>query len=589
MPYLHEEIVQLIQKSIKQSIKQLKLADMPVRVEHPKMAEHGDLAVNTAFILAKRMGTNPIKLAEKIVGELKKNDLINQYFDSIAVAPPGFINFRIKTEKLLNEVEQVIKLKEAYGAEKSTKKVLIDYSSPNIAKRFSVGHLRSTLIGQALANFYQFLGWRVVADNHLGDWGTQFGVIIAAVEKYKLDVSQLTILDLEKIYVQYNKLIEKNPKLKETARAAFARLEKGEAKAKKIWSEAVRLSLKEFDGLYQKLEVMQFSPIFSPEVQKYNPIKYVTYGESFYEKIMIQVIKEAKQKGVAKLDAGALIIRFDDKMPPAMLLKSNGTTTYLTRDLATIWFRENTAELKSDLYIYEVGAEQSLHFRQLFKTVEMLGWCQKSKLVHVAHGMIRLPEGKMSTRKGRTVNVETFVDKIINRSRNLITNPEITEAEKEKLSRVVGIGALKYNELKRGPAVNYVFDWEEALNLEGNSGPYLQYTFARCQSVLNKAKPVSLESLTAGQITLSREELGILRLIYQFNKVLRSGAFQYAPNTLVGFLFELAQRYNTFYNNQPILKSEAQQRKIRLALTSATAEMIKIGLGLLGIRAPNRM
>ncbi len=588
MSYLHDKATHLIKQKVTSALKKLNLPLIDVKVEHPNNLKHGDFAVNTALILAKQTHQNPVSLANQIVKLLNQDSDLKTYFSDINVAGPGFINFKLADSYLIAELETILKLDTKYGSQPvHTKKVLIDYSSPNVAKRFSVGHLRSTLIGQALANIFQFLGFQVIADNHLGDWGTQFGAIIAAIEKYQLDITKLTILDLEKIYVQFHKDMENQPQLKDLARQAFVRLEKGEANAKRIWEAAVKLSMQEFNLLYKKLQVLQFSPIFSPDIQNQNPIKYVAYGESFYEDIMPQIIQQAKVKGIAKQSQGALIVDFDGQMTPAILLKSDGTTTYLTRDLATVWFRENNPELKSDLYIYEVGAEQTLHFRQLFKIVEMLGWAPADKFVHVAHGLVRLPEGKMSTRKGRVINVDDLIDKIITKSRSLITNPDIPESDKDNLSQIIGIGALKYNELKRSPHINYVFNWQEALNLEGNSGPYLQYTYARCQSVLTKAnfKPTSLST----NLTPNPEEEQILRLIYQLNHTLNSVITLYSPNLLSAFLFDLAQRFNTFYNNHPIIKAPSETRQFRLYLTAAVAIVIKTGLGLLGIQAPAKM
>jgi len=588
MDYLVNRAKTRIKQTIQEGVVKLGYPSVKVSVEHPKAESFGDLATNTAMVLAARLSQPPDQVAGKLVEYLKNTDLTDLM--SVTFHPPGFINFRLKTPILIDELGVILKLSSEYGSARSDQKVLIDYSSPNIAKRFSIGHLRSTLIGQALANIYQFLGMRVVADNHLGDWGTQFGVIIAAVKRYGLKIDKLSIKEMEAVYVKYSQEMAEDESLKEQAQAAFARLEKGDSEAKRIWSQAVKISMQEFNQIYQQLETLQFSPVFSPKIQQANPIKYVTYGESYYEKIMPRILETTKQTGVAKLDKGALVIKFEDNLTPAILLKSDGATTYLTRDLATIWFRESRSDLRSDLYIYEVGAEQSLHFKQLFSIVKLLGWCQQARLVHVAHGMVRLPEGKMSTRRGRTVKVEDLIDRIDQKALSLITNPQIKGLEKSRLSHQVGLGALKYNELKRTPSSNYVFNWDEALNLESNSGPYLQYTYARTQSLLDKAGRPSIEPTPAwAKVQLNQIDLALLRWLYRFPEVIEQAGAQFAPNLLTEYLNILAGRFNTFYNQNPVIKAPQPVKDLRLALTDATGHIIRLGLGLLGIQAPVRM
>ena len=504
------------------------------------------------------------------------------YLDSVEVAPPGFINFWLSKKFLLDPAVQSIKQKQKYGSSEvgKGKTVIIDYSSPNIARPFGIGHLRSTIIGQALYNIYQFLGWRTIGDNHLGDWGTQFGKLIVAIKKWsKGKIADLKIKDLEALYVRFHQEVEKDSNLDDEARTWFKKLEDEDSEARKMWEACVKISLEEFNRIYELLGVK---------------IGY-TFGESFYEDKMAEVIANAKRRGVAKESRGALVIEIPGIKAPLMLLKSDGATTYQTRDLATIKYRLKS--WKPDLYIYEVGAEQSLHFRQVFGAAALLGYGETNQFVHVAHGLYRWQEGKFSTRKGVTIHLEEVLSEAIQRAKKLAQkagiSKNLSQEEQEEVARVVGIGAVKYNDLKQRPEQDIIFDWDKVLNLEGNSGPYLQYTYARCRSVLRRA------GITNYQLPITKghglkfaqtEEIAILRTIYQFPEVVLEAAKNFAPNLICNFLFDLAQKYNNFYNLHPIIRAPSPEIvKSRLALTAATAQVIKNGLALLGIKSLERM
>jgi len=533
-----------------------------IHLEHPENLEHGDYSSNIAMVLAKKADKKPMELAKEIVEKLKNNSTIEQ-FNNITIAPPGFINFKLSSKFLFKELLVIAEQGSKYGSSNTGngKTVIIDYSSPNIAKRFNIGHLRSTIIGQALYNFYKFCGWKVIGDNHLGDWGTQFGKMIVAVKKWaKKPVSKLSIDEMEKLYVRFHQEAEKDPGLDDLARQAFKNLEDGKIEARKIWKQLVSASIEEFQKIYHFLGV------------KID----VAYGESFYIAMTPAIIKEVKKKKVAIKSKGALVVSYpQDKLPPAMLLKSDGATTYFTRELATIKFRKE--KWRPDLVIYEVGAEQNLHFKQVFWAVEFLGWAKREDFFHISHGLIRLKTGRMSTRKGKTIKLEKVLKEAVKKASKFNDNSEI--------ARAVGVGAVKYNDLKRSPTSGYVFDWQEILNLEGNSGPYLQYTYARCKSVLAKSKEVSYQLFS--NIQLNQEELAVLKWIYRFPEIVIKAAEKYSPNLLCIFLFELAQCYNTFYNKHRIIGSE--QEKLRLVLTAAVAQVLKNGLNLLGLETPKRM
>lgn len=542
-----------------------------ISVKKPEVEDFGDYSTNIALVLSKKQKTKPIELAQEIKQKLLKGKDLENVIKKIEVKEPGFINFFISKDYLIDEVEKALSLKEEYGSSDNGKgkTVVIDYSSPNIAKQFSVGHLRSTVIGQSLYNIYKFLGFRVIGDNHLGDWGTQFGMIIAQIIRKKLDPKKLTISDFEKIYVEFNKEAEDNPKLKKLGQEWFKKLESGNKKAKEIWQIAVKNSLKEFDRIYDLLGVK---------------IDHA-YGESFYEHKMSSVIDLIRKNKLSIKSKGAEIVSFKD-LAPAMLLKSDNATTYYTRDLATIKFRLD--EWNPDLFIYEVGVEQSLHFKQVFKTAELLGWGKQDKFKHLGHGLFLVDGKKMSTRKGTTVNLEEVLKESIKKAKQIIektkSTKDLSQKEKQEISKKVGIGAIKYFDLMHSPESNINFDWEQIFNLKGNSAPYIQYTVARINSVIEKKKKNTKKQ---EKLSINKEEKAVLRTIIHFKEVVKESAEEFAPNLICNYLFDLASKYNTFYSKHRILGEENE--KIRLNISKASQIILKNGLNLLGIQTPERM
>jgi arginyl-tRNA synthetase len=573
---MNEKIREIIQDSVEKLFPQMKIPEF--QVEHPEKKELGDYATNVAFLIAKELKESPIKIANQIANLIKKEKI----FEKVEVKGPGFINFFLSFDFLFEELKRILRERESYGKSKigKGKTVIIDYSSPNIAKPFGIGHLRSTIIGQALYNIYKFLGYKVIGDNHLGDWGTQFGKLIFAIKNWgKKKVKDYSIDELEELYVRFHKEAEKNPQLEEEGRKWFKKLEEGEKEARRIWKVLVKISLKEFERIYKFLGV------------KFD----LALGESFYEPMTREIIEELKEKKIAKESQGALIIEFhQNEFPPVVIQKSDGTTTYFTRDLATIKYR--LKKWNPDLIIYEVGADQKLHFQQLFKTVEILGWSRKTKFVHVAHGLYRTKTGKFSTRKGETVHLEDVLKEAIERAKEIIEKSETSRGlvgkEKERVAKIVGIGAVKYNDLSQHPSKDIIFDWEKVLNLKGNSAPYLQYTFVRCQSVLRKAgdRKLEAESRKLKIEKLKKEEVDILREIYKFPEIVQEAAEKFSPNLICNFVFDLAKKYNLFYDSYPILKAENEKTKnFRLILTKAVAQIIKNSLLILGIETPQKM
>lgn len=527
----------MIADKIRQSIAQAAGVSVDeVTLEHPNLESFGDYSTNIALARYKMSDVgykSPKEYAQAIVSNLINHK--SYTLDQIQVAGPGFINIKLTPDDLIGEMNDLKLPQIGQG-----KTVVIDYSAPNIAKPFGIGHLRSTIIGQALYNLYKAIGYKVIGDNHLGDWGTQFGKLLYMIDKDK--IADLSIENLEKLYVEFHK----HPEWEDEGRRWFAKLESGDPVARKMWQKCVEVSMAEFERIYKRLGVK---------------IDYA-YGESFYEDRMKSIIDKAKK--ISKLSEGAIVIETGHKTP-LMLVKSDGTTTYATRDLATIEFREQT--WCSDLIIYEVGAEQTLHFEQVFAAARAMGIAGKAEFVHTKHGLYLSPDGKkFSTRKGKTVKLEEVLDEAVEKAGN----------------EAVGIGAIKYYDLLHGVQSNIIFDWDKILSLEGNSGVYLQYTFARAQSVLRKSQASNPKS--QADYEFNNEELSVLRWIYRYPEAVVEAAKRFSPNLLCNFLYELAQRFNSFYNQCPILENN-----FRLNLTAVVADTLRDGLSILGITALEKM
>ncbi len=544
-----------------------------IHLEFPENVEHGDYATNIAMVIAKKKGFKPVEYAKDIVKKLQKDKDLTKIVSKIEVVKPGFINFFLSEKVLLSNLKRIDKEKGKYGSSNigEGKTVVVDYSSPNIAKHFGIGHLRSTIIGQSLCNLYGFSGYKVIGDNHLGDWGTQFGTLLYQITNKGLDAQKLSIDDLEKLYVEFNEKADKDPKLWDQARKWFKKLEDGENEAKKIWNIIVKTSKNEFGRIYKILGAS-----FNYE-----------HGESFYEDKMQDVIDEVRKKKLSKKSKGAEIVEFKD-LTPAILLKSDGATTYFTRDLATI--KHRLTEWSPEKIIYEVGSEQKLHFKQVFEAVRLLAWIKKEELVHVAHGLIRFKDGKMSTRKGKGVKLEKVLEESIKRARQIIeksdTSRGLPKKEMERVAEMVGVGAIKYFDLSHHYSSDIIFDWEKLFVLEGNSAPYLQYTVARTNSILVKTKIEKEEIKTENQ-KLNKEELILMRTFVRFPEIIIDATKNYSPNQICNYLFDLAQKYNNFYNQHRIIGGENES--LRIGLTESTGHVLRNGLMLLGIQSPERM
>ncbi len=532
-----------------------------VKLDHPADIKFGDYTTNVAMIIAKKEGKNPNEIAKDIAKKIEADEII----EKVEVVG-GYINFFLTSKFLKETTERLnyeIEFREYMSKYGKGKTMVIDYSAPNIAKPFGIGHLRSTNIGQALYNTYKILGWNCIGDNHLGDWGTQFGKMITAIKRWAdKPIVEMSIDDLEKLYVKFHSEAESDENLVIEGRKWFEKLEKGDSEARDIWQKCVDISLKEFNRVYDLLDVK---------------IDYAL-GESFYEKKLPEIVELFKKKKLVSTSQGALIVNLE-KNPPAILLKSDGATNYLTRDLATIQYRQET--WNPDLYIYEVGSEQKLYFSQLFESAQMAGWTPTIGYKHIGHGLIRWKNGKFSTRKGDTIHLADVIDNAMEQAKNIAPNndPETISA--------VAIGAIKFNDLASDPTKDVIFDWDKVMSMEGNSGPYLQYTYARCQSVLSKTSVLEQKNIEEIPTEVSNEESSLIRELYKFEEKIVESASRFSPAVIAEFLLSVARKYNEFYSKNRII--DDKNEVWRVFLTKATSSTIKTGLSLLGIKTVEKM
>ena len=527
----------------------------------------GDFACNAAMILAKKLNKNPREIATQIIKKLAGSDLIAK----AEVAGPGFINIFLQDAAVWDALAGA-----ALAPVIQKEKVIIEYGSENIAKPMSIGHLRSNIIGKSLVNIFEFIGQEVITDNHLGDWGTQFGKLIVAYKKWgdRAQIEKDPIRELNKIYVRFHDEAKSDLELETAARAAFKKLEDGDTEMRELWKWMKEESLKEFQIMYDRLE-SRFDHF---------------YGEAFYEDMLPIVVKDCLAAKIAvQNDDGSVMVEFPEAFSPSPFLiqKSDGATLYATRDLATIRFRRD--EFAPDRVLYCVGADQILHFRQLFNTAERLNWSKVGGLVHIVSGMVSLPEGKMSTRSGRTIRLGDLLDTAEEKMREIIAtkNCEVEGAEREQLIRDLSVGAVKFADLGRDRESNITFSWEQALSFEGYAAPYLMYTHARAKSILRKASEVS--DIDFQSFSDPAERVLAMKLL-QFSVAVEKAATSYKPHHIAQYIFDLAQEFNSFYHHASVMNAESElEKQLRLALVTQTAEILKVGLGLLGITAPERM
>jgi len=536
-------------------------------LEQPKSSDLGDIAF-PAFSLAKVERKAPQAIATEIAEKIDQSA-----FEKVVATGP-YVNFFLDKSKISDHViKSVITAGADYGQqdEGHGQNVTIDLSSPNIAKPFSVGHLRSTVIGDALSNLYRKMGYNTIKINHLGDWGKQFGLLMVAYKKWgsKEAVEANPINELLKLYVRINAEIEHNPELDEEGRKWFKKLEDGDPEATQLWQWFRDESLEEFNRIYKLLDV---------EFDSLN-------GEAFYNDKMDEGVQILEDKGLLKESKGASIVDLDDvNLPPAMIKKSDGATIYITRDIATAMYRARTYNFVKN--IYAVGQEQSNHFRQLKAVLKKMGFDWSDDMVHVYFGLVTKNRQKLSTRKGNIILLEPTLQEAISRAKAQIEekNPELEN--KEEVAHAVGVGAVKFYDLKTDRRNGYDFDLEAMVSFEGETGPYVQYAYARIQSILRKAN--FTPSADATYSLNDPESWEIIKLLQDFSRIVKRAAENYDPSLIAKYAISLAQAFNKYYAHTRIL-DESPERESRLALSYSTAVVLKEALRLLGVQAPEKM
>ena len=533
----------------------------------------GDFQCNDAMQLAKTLRMAPRAISEKAVAAVPLPDMLT----SVEVAGPGFINLTVNKEWLADQVEELVTAP-AFGIPDvgEGRTVIIDYSSPNVAKPMHIGHIRSTVIGAAIDRIYRSLGYKVIADNHLGDWGTQFGIMIKGYRECLSDEERdnLTVELLERAYVaSYNKTKDEEGWLDE-CRAELVKLQQGDPENMAVWKRFIEISLDEFNRVYKRLDV-------SFDLYR---------GESYYHNMLADTVKLLIDKGLAEESEGALVVKLEDEgLPVCIVRKSDGGFNYASTDIATV--RSRIDEFNPDKIVYVTDERQQLHFKQFFTVCDKLG-C-KTDLEHVWFGLMRLPEGTFSTREGNVIKLEALLDEAESRALEIIkgTGHEMTEEEQKTLAAQIGISAIKYADLSHDPQTLITFTWEKALALEGNSGPYLQYAYARVCSLLDKyADKVDDRDPLSNKLLLDTPvERELVLKLMQFPGAVVRAAELYKPSVLAEYLFTLSQLYSRFYQSSPVLKADDDVRDSRIKLCAMVAKALGEGLHLLGISTPRRI
>lgn len=567
-----------IAKLIAQQVEGLELSEIETMVEVPQDAKMGDYAF-PCFKLAKTLRKAPPLIAKGIAAGLEGNPLFEKVEQVNA-----YVNMFISKEEFVSDVlQEVMEQKEDFGKSNvgEGKKVIVEYSSPNIAKPFHIGHIRSTVIGNSIYKIYDALGYDVVRINHLGDYGTQFGKMICAYRHWgnKEDVVREPIKTLLEYYTKFHVEVEEHPELDDEAREIFTKLEHGEKEEVELWQWFRDESLKEFTRVYDMLG-----------------ITFDSYaGESFYSDKMPRFVKELKEKNLMEESQGAQIVNLEEYgLGVALITKSDGSTLYITRDIAAANYRKETYDFHKNIYV--VASQQNLHFAQWKKILQLMGYEWEKDCIHVPFGLVSLEEGTMSTRHGRVVFLEDVLNKAVEKTREIIAekNPDASEETVDEIAKTVGIGAVIFQELSNNRIKDYVFKWDKVLNFDGETGPYVQYTHARCASVLRRAgedvvaKAADIKAIDCKYLC-SESAYELAKLLYKFPDVVKDAGEKYEPSIVTRHIVDMAQGFNRFYHDEHILTDNEDEKAAKVALVMAAKEAIKNGLALLGMKAPERM
>jgi len=564
-----------------QSLLGKKLSEALVQADLPNAGEvtpatdprFGDYQTNAALVLGKQRGENPNKVAQNILAHLD----VGEWCETPAIAGAGFINFTLRADAIAKKAGELSK-DERLGVARagSTSRIVIDFGSPNVAKPMHVGHIRSTVLGDALARIAQFLGHEVIRDNHIGDWGTQFGMVIYGW-KTLLDRQSLQrdpLAEIVRIYKETNERSASDPQVREACRQELVKLQSGDKENIDIWNECVAFSMQDFDHVYELLDI------------HYD----IQCGESFYDDRLPGVVERLLKSGIAEISEGAVCVFFRDipelSDKPCIVRKRDGGFNYATTDVATVDYR--IKELKADAVWIVTGAPQLLHFKQIFEIAWREGY--KADFRHITHGSILGEDRKlMKTRSGENVPLRDLLDEACKRARKIIEekNPDLSEADKIDIAQKIGIGAVKYADLSQYRMTDYVFSWDRMLSLQGNTAPYLQNAYVRIRSIFRKAGELApkIDKFILGDPA----EVGLAKRLCQFAEIVPQVLNDFRPNILANYLFELANSFHTFYEACPVLKSEEPARSSRLALCDLTGRVLQRGLDLLGIKVPEKM
>lgn len=557
-------------------VEALEAEEIENMIEIPPEGSMGDYAF-PCFRLAKSMRRAPNQIAQELAEQLRGDGRFSDVRNVNA-----YVNFFLNREHLTSDVvSEVLKKGKRYGGSDLGKgqKIIVEFSSPNIAKPFHIGHIRTTVIGNSIYKIFDFLGYDTVRINHLGDYGTQFGKMIVAYRRWgkEEDVRREPIKTLLSYYVKFHEEAEKDPSLEDEARATFTRLENGEKEEHDLWQWFRDESLKEFKYVYDLLGI---------EFDSYA-------GESFYSDKMDRIVDIMKEKGILKESDGAQIVDLEEYgMPPALIRKKDGSTLYITRDIAAAVYRKE--HYNFDRNIYVVASQQNLHFQQWFKIIELMGYDWADQCVHVPFGMVSLEDGTLSTRKGKVVFLLDVLNNAVEKTRQIMREKNGEDADIDEISKKVGIGAVIFQELSNNRIKDYVFSWDKVLNFEGETGPYVQYTHARAASVLRNAGK-SAERVMSGESTSDMScvtgdtAYELIKLIYRFPEVVREAADKYEPSVITRHIIDIAQYFNRFYHDEHILVEDEAEKQAKLAVVYAAKQTIANGLALLGIEAPEKM